>query len=314
MGSSNLAVKTIDKVIGPEEAKALLFDCRYEYQRPVDKDAVDFYAEQMTADLWEPGTQLKLLRNEETGAVVVGDGQHRLHAVALSGKPQTFAVTEILCKDWQAVARQYYKTDRNKVRAYRDMYRTTNLDLEFGLSPTRIGYVGAAVRFILGDFMRSTRDRKKTRDDILLAQIRVYGHAAESYFGITDGHETSTLYATNGAPCCAVGIVTFRYASTIYGAGKVAEFWDGVMTSDGLRKEDPRRYAREHLLGTRIGNNSSVALSSYLVNAAYRARYLAACWNAWAQDQEGPIRVPRASGRAKWAGDPIKILGTPWKG
>lgn len=301
----------------PDMAAAWLQQYDYEYQRKATKSKVAQYADQMQRGKWVPGTSLKLglIGDNGTAAKLLLDGRHRLLAIVASGVPQVFAVTELRCLTEQDVAFVYSTTDRGRPRNADDLYRTTHIADEIGVSQRVLRKAGAALQFMTVGFLRGGPMGNTPLDyDALLAAFRTYGEAIGNYAEVV-GMTTQAVMTEPllRASTFAVAIATYHHAAEVYGLQRVDDFWEGVAIDDGLRRTDPRKVANVHIATSRIAYNRG-GREGRMTSPNYSARYIAACWNNWTDGRKYSESAKGVSAKVFNSAAPIKINGTPWKG
>lgn len=307
-------IKSYVKRITPGEAQTWLNEYAYQFQRNPAKRTVELYARQMSTDAWLDGTTLKLASIRGRKQKMLVDGQHRLLALIASGCPQTFSVVEIDCDDDNDLALLYSTTDRGRQRTVTDMYRTVHLADEVGVTGDTLTRAGSALQFIEDGFDR--KGKTKRSYDELLALFRTYADSIGAYVEVAGASPHRSIWnALFRSSTFSLGIVTYQHAVYVYGEKAVNDFWEGVSQDDGLRRTDPRKVANMHLATVRISQASAVnGGGGRIVSAAYSARYLAACWNAWTEERTYSDSTKAPTAKVYDAKAPIKINGTPWKG
>lgn len=99
--------------VTPDLAQRWLKDSNYADNRPISRSWVEYLARQMTKDLWQDNGEPLIFDLEDH----LLDGQHRLSAVVLSGKTQTFDVR-------RGVATEAFTTiDQGKQRTGGQVFR-----------------------------------------------------------------------------------------------------------------------------------------------------------------------------------------------
>lgn len=305
--------KTYTLEVDAAKAGEILSQNGYKRQRVLRPKTVTLYADKMENGHWVPGSPIKfvLWGDKRNPKRVLVDGQHRLHAVVKTGAKVQFAVTEIWCDDENEAARVYYTTDRNAVRGYGDIFAATGVQEELGLTKTDMNAAASSVRFIDSGFLKNNTFQD---EDDLLHKVLEYQDAIVLYFAATAGCDRRMSVPLRRNSVMAVGLVTFRYSAGVYGNKKVEDFWEGVALDDGLKQGDPRKVANVHLMTTRMPNGAMIP-GFRTVSAAYQARWIANCFNAWAEGREYKVTEDRRSASKVYdSSAPIEILGSPFKG
>jgi len=189
--------------------------------------------------------------NAITFAVVNGeryliDGQHRLHAVALYGRPVPMPILEIPTSDMAAVRRLYGNIDQGLRRSATDAIRAMGLAEEFGLAERRVQRMSGALRAIATRFTDTTggasrgdarRQRAVTRSNAVnTSLLRVWEKEIHKYYEIVEGGEPSIIALFERAAVLGCALLTIRYSPE-----SAAEFWGGASRDDGLAMHDPRK-------------------------------------------------------------------------
>lgn len=296
-----MSTRVTVKYIAPEEASKLLCENVYHHQRTVRYKHVLFLSTEMRRGTFKQDTTIEL--SHVNGETYVTDGQHRLSAVVHSGQAQRFVVVERDADSEDLVAQDYVRTDKGLRRSIGDDYIVLGLDEVIGLSPTKITKVGAAVTFMYSGF-KSNRSSMPSSNRI--SWVREYGDAAEYYDEIVTGHTSDMTKRIWRVSTLSVGLVTCRFSVKVFGHDLVRSFWHGVATGEDISKGDPRQVAFRHLLIYGVARGG--ATSQTTRSDAYAARYLAQCFNAYAEG-----RTLQGT-KVYDANSPIAILGSPYNG
>lgn len=294
--NTKVAVETIT----PEKATVMLATMPYSYQRAVSRKHVEFLAEEMRRDAFKQDTTLEL--SSVNGSWCVTDGQHRLNAIVSSQKPQSFVVVRRSSTSEQDIAVDYSRTDKGRRRTTYDDYKVLSIETELGLTYTQVNKLGSAVNMIFNNF-KTARSPMHTDDRLRL--MREYNDAYSEFLELTAGCERSMRKVVDRSATLSVALVTMRYSVKTY-SQKVVDFWYGAVWDDGLRVGDARKVANRHLIGTSMIGGA--ATSKYATTAAYSARYLASCFNAFVEDKH------RTMAKVMDATKSITILGSPFDG
>lgn len=299
--------------ITPEMAQQILSTCPYEYQRKIRKSRVALYATMMESNSWVNGSNIKFAVMDKTGRKILTNGFHRLTAVIVSGRPQVFAVTEVACGDESDLARVYYTEDRSLARSDADAFRTLHIELELGISSWQINKASAAMRFIYNDFARRNYVSPTTEE--VVEMLRAYADAIGLYFEVTAGRPRYMEKPLMRSAVMSVAFEVLRFAPMKYGTERCIDFWKGMAIDDGLTRTDPRKVANVHIVNTRISMTSGGGRNGSMASAAYQARYVANCWNAWSEGRVfASFNGKAPSSKVFDAGAPIVINGTSWDG
>lgn len=253
----------------------------YEHQRPVRQHHVEFLAEEMRRDQFIQGTQIRFVSFD--GRRILIDGQHRLWAIVMSGKPQYFSVLITRSESKEDVAWLYGNTDIGMRRTGAHLLGAMELDTETGFTQRQLRYLTSAISFMK---VGCTRALKVSihRDEIVKG-IRVYVPFAREYFKALDGAPREINSGAYRSSTLSIALLSFRYTqpySEKRGAPLVEDFWQGVIHDDGIKVGDPRKIANRHLLYVRVLNNGS-NVAGDAVSAGYASRYLVSCMNAYVE-------------------------------
>jgi len=295
-------------LVTPEEAQKMLTFNSYERQRTIRHTKVTIYADAMEKKRFEPGTQLSF-GYTGSGNLQLLDGQHRLQAVVKSGIPQWFVIRTKKYETEQDLALAYGHFDQHAKRSDRDNLKAIGLDTDLGFSVGELRVMSSAVRLINeGKFNRNTRPGGGGAVEDLREWISYYADAGSQYFEAIAGSPQFMRTPLTRAATLGVALVTFKFATRVYGDEKIFEFWRGTAMDDGLSLTDPRKTANRHLLTASMsgGHGASHQKKDKIVTPAYSTRYLANCWNAWAEDRT------ISSTNVRDMNQDIHILGTPF--
>jgi len=114
------------ETVTPEMAIRWLSENLYEHQRPPSEFHVKFLADEMQRHAFKQDTTIEFC--QVNGAEYLTDGQHRMKAVVLSGKPQRFVVVKRTARNEDDIAKDYTRTDKGRARTVADDYRVLLLE------------------------------------------------------------------------------------------------------------------------------------------------------------------------------------------
>lgn len=294
-------VKLDVQVVTPLQANEWLSTCQYKFQRTLKMSAVEYYAQEMAIGDWDATTVLAFGRVSE-GEWHLIDGQHRLAAVVKSNTHQPFVIKRVTYNNDNDLADAYARMDQGVKRTPGDQARAWQLADHYGLPPSWLGVFQTGLKFLEGNF--GWRRSVKSHPKDLRRLMDDYQDAMQDYYGSCVNAEQSARKPLLRSATVSVGLVTFRFSARVYGEDKVSEFWQGVALDDGLRRGDPRKTAHDHLLATSMAYGTGRGKT---VTAPYSARWLASCFNAWAEGRNLQDAKPDVS-------RPINILGSPFNG
>lgn len=303
-------INTELKMIDGELAAEMLSKYHYERQRRVSQAVVKYYAAEMDAGRFTPGSELIIAyvpngdsREAQKGFLV--NGQHRLWAQIDAQRPTEYLVKHMLCESDVELSMLYSLTDVQKKRNHADAYRAAYMYEHLGLTVTQTNALGAAVKFIHSGFKKASSLSLSLNE--LLSTMTTYGDASGRYFECIAGCTNYMQSVMQRAATMSVALVTLDESINAFGIERVEKFWWGVALDDGLHVGDPRKTANKHLLSSSL-STSSAGAGRKIVSHPYSARYLANCFNAYVEGREIVMsKVMDASA-------PINIAGSKFKG
>lgn len=281
-------------IVTPEIARQILSDCRYQNQRPLNEDRALLLAGAMEHGTFRINTQLGFARLG--GRLLLVDGQHRLNAVDLSGRPVPFRIEIYDCASEGEVDALYCRFDQpGGQRSQTQISRSLGLhdDDENGLRPATAALLLRATPMLILELRRippALRPRQ-TRDLDFKKEVALqWKPQAIDYQACLDcGLSVRTGRFRSGG-VFAVALVTLRYQRE-----KAKLFWSRAIRNDALRTDDPA-----HALHSYFLSNKKKAAEFDLAEAASHA------WNAFFKG--------RSLTFCKSVGSPIRLLGTPVDG
>lgn len=287
--------------ITPETADRILKDAAWEGQRRASRETVKHYAAQMKEGQWIPGGQIRVAVLD--GKPYIVNGQHRLLGVVESQTTQEFTLVFDRVSDYESLAMLYSAEDRGRSRRQRDRLTAFAVHAEIGVSIEQSGDLLAAASFLSVGFSGRKAVFATTRE---IALIREYADAFDKYLACRSGGARYMYNPMKRRAVAGVALVTLSESTTTIGEDRVADFWRGIAEDNGLLRGDPRKLAAVHIQQTNV-QGSGVTRSAQ-VSAPYQARYVANCFNAWAEGRTlTTTKVPDANA-------PIRIVGSRFKG
>jgi hypothetical protein len=280
--------------ITPELAEQWLAN-PFDRQRALRDHHVILLAEEMEAGSFIPHSFVVFA--ELDGKRYLIDGQHRLKAISLYGRPVIMPVMRKAASSMKQIEEWYASIDQGLRRTAHDAIRAQGLSGELGLSETHAGRLSGAVRLIASEFIDMTagvgKDKhvrmRGARSNALVSELlRRWAPEARTYFELVHGGETANMYLFLRAPVIACALLTIRHKPD-----KAREFWSGMARDDGLRAHDPRKRFLHWLRnGKRIRPGTA-------------ARGFAVAWRAYLDDRE--LQLIRIVDQSK----PVEIEGVP---
>jgi hypothetical protein len=290
--------------VTPQIAQEMLSKNTYERQRFVRPRKVDEYADAMIKGRFEPGTQISFgVVGQEPPRIM--DGQHRLRAVIKSGKPQMFVIRVVRYQSEEHLSMAYGHFDQHAKRSVSDNLRAIGIDSEYGLTTRQTRHLTSALKDIYVDNFGSSRHGKPMPIEDVRGWIDEYIEAAELYWDITAGAPQYMRSSLDRSATMSVALVTAKHSVLKFGETRVRDFWLGVAHDDGLSVTDPRKVANRHLLTAVMASGNG---KGQRVSTAYSSRYIANCWNAWAEQRSIRVAIVKDQDR------PIRITGSPFTG
>lgn len=297
-------IQSTIQTVTPAIAQQMLETMQYERQRDVNQLRVDSYAEAMRDGRFVPYTQIRVA-HMPSGPILL-DGQHRLWAVILSGTTQLFDVLETNEADNESVAWTYGNLDIGQHRNAYALTRALDLPNDVGLTQTQVSKMWRCMTFLMAgaEMGRATTLRRQIPNSKLMVDlVRLYAPYVKPFFNLS--HPSSIKDGLLRSPTLTLIMLTYRYALRKNDLS-TANFWETVITDDGLGKDDARKLANRHLTTIRLSDNHNHKFNgSQRASANYSFRYLAGCYNAYFQDRT-LSRVVIRDERA-----PAAIVGVP---
>lgn len=280
--------------IDAEAATEILDRCRYEHQRPLNDDRVLLFAMKMERGTWPQGRQIFFGRMD--GNLYLIDGQHRLNAVTLAGRAQTFRIEVQDVTSLAELDDRYCEFDQaGGQRSPTQLSRALRLhdEEDGGLRPATAALLLRAAPMLQIGLKRlppALRPRE-TRDlDCKREVALAWKPWALDYQSCLDCGITTRTGRFRRGGVFAAALVTLRYQRE-----RALPFWREAIRNSGLTVGDPRQTLHSHFLSSkRAGTEYELA------EAACHA------WNAWLRDKR--ITMIRA------IGSPLRLLGTPYLG
>jgi len=225
--------------------------------RKLDMRHIEFLARQMTNGSWiDNGDSIKF-----TESGVLSDGQHRLYAIAKSGKPQTVVVVKNLHED----AFKTIDVDRKP----RNL--STIFDLEGFKNTTALAAILRMVSRFLPDGNYSENfSRLSTADAEEILQ------SFPELFDWARIYANSKLFATSPLANSMLVGCAIIFGRSNWGRTSPLEFVKMVATGEGLNKHDPALTLRNRVLRVRMSGATPA-----------RKETIGMIIKAWNYEQEG---------------------------
>lgn len=267
--------------VNPPLARLWLDLYLYDKQRPLRKNQVKFYADEMTKGKFDNGNAIKFVEFNDKKYLI--DGQHRLSAIVQSGKTLSFPIfTEIVYTE-DDLAEKYSTTDIGYARKWGDVVRVKS-DFDIYLTKSQFNVLKSSLGLIYRGFME---DGMNMSYSMLHEKTIEWQPYAADYFNCFEHNEKGLgsikdlglqRYMT-----AAIGIVTFRFATKVIDKKDVVNFWKQVFLGDGLRIGDPRKTLRDLLY-------QSIVIDTSKRNKTFTSKqqmvYTIRAWNAYTNNEQ----------------------------
>lgn len=243
-------IRFVEKTISPDEAKKILSNMKK--NRPVSKDTINRYANDMQNGLWisRTGETIKL---NTLGELI--DGQHRLLAVIKSGKKICFTFAE-KCED-----EVFSVIDNGRLRSIANV-----LQMAGGKNTTLLGSAIALILRFNDDCFFSTSKKSYSNAELLL----YYENHKEIH------HYSNEINAMRTNKNSIKGLSNSILLSLYYLCDdhKQKDFYkycEGLFFGNNLSKKDPRLVVRNAIFNNKLntisGNAHQYEMKYIIVNA-----------------------------------------------
>ena len=294
------------KTLNPADAKQMFEQTKYERQRVPSRSTIKYYVDQMSAGEFAQGTTIQLAGFPNGDGKLkwrLIDGQHRLLAQSEAGVDMTYVIQRRVVDDESQVGILYGKIDMGRGRNMHDVVRAYQIDLETGLPIDLARKAVTSAAFLKYGFRHP--NRYSISPESKIAYAREFSEAADAYNDAIANCVTSAfkkmLFRSS---VMSVALATIQEASGVYGDEFVLAFWRKIAADDGLRRGDPCKTAVTHIRES----GETRETGKRMVSAAYSARYIASCWNAYAEKRD--LQYARVND----ASAPVVLKGTRWDG
>jgi hypothetical protein len=275
----------------PDLAQRILHECAYDKQRPLNEDRALLFAEAIERGTYRKNSQLAFCRLFDR--LILVDGQHRLNAVTLAGKPYPFRIEITDCETMAAVDAEYVKYDQpGGQRSLTQISKALGLHDE-KLRPITATKLMLAMPFLMTGLKRipAAKMPRETRDlDCKKLEAILWKPWAVDYQNCLDaGVVVRTARFRTGA-VFAVAMATLRYQNE-----KAKLFWSEAVRNSGLASDDPRHALHQYFISSRRAETAYE-----LAEAACHA------WNAFFKGRQLTF--------CKSVGSELRPAGTPYQG
>jgi hypothetical protein len=285
---SNLEHDVEVQAIGIKKANEYL-DGTFERNRPIVRDAVDYYATQMESGEFLNATPIIMALIETTNRVVLVDGQHRLSAVVKSKKSMNFTMMTYYLQNESQLAILYATIDVGRTRNLNDNVRAHGLPEELGMSQADSAMLASASLF--AEKKRPAFEVRARGNGSYVDQIdraKKYRSEGVWYFEILKLAPKSIRNLARRKAIVACALITLKgYPS------KAKDFWRGVLLLDNIAQGDVRW--RLHMKIVDIFNRTDSTRRGMTVNSRALAAIVCTCWNAYSAGRDlkviNPIRT-----------------------
>lgn len=282
------------EIITPEQAERIAQEEGFSNQRKKSANHIRFLKEVMLRGEFDGGEPIRFAAY--AGARFLVNGQHRLEAIAESGKAQEMVVVTSHCDTAEEAALLYARIDRGRGRNVADALQALAVVDTSGLNMRQLIVVMSCAPMFATDlrgvtfagnsyFAKSAEGRAEVMGKWLDPSRRYFEAVADVQFGNDREFIKREVVA--------VGIVTF---TDLPASEKAFDFWNGMAKDDGLASTDPRKQCLEFLKKQRGGRGPR-----HSPGVGYVAHGVTVCWNAWMRgaslktvkvvDSKSPLRI-----------------------
>lgn len=286
-GSQHVEALTSDVImVTPASAAALRESCIFDRQRTIRQAHVQRLAAEMTNGYFLHGTPIWLCVLPDESMLLV-NGQHTLDAIIASGVsvPLTFVYQRV--RNEKEASHAYACFDIQRSRSWFDAAKAIGLDDKIPMLKMTL----SAMPYIMANFHDTTNEWIRSARQIRFDAMKEYVQAAGLIHGALAGAPLANYRAVMRASVMAVALATAKYQPST-----AEDFWSGLVTDDGLRRDDPRKILLRYLT-----NNTARQKGFDLLRATVLA------WNAYFRKDTITILKPGSM-------VDVYILGTPWSG
>jgi hypothetical protein len=279
-------------VVTPALAQRVIEEVNYKGQRQLAASHVAFLADEMRRGTFRAGTQIAFGRLGRDLHLV--NGQHRMHALVQSGEDIEFQILIEDATDAEDLAALWCTFDRGgRNRSDAQVLAAHGISDRYGLSKTVARSIWQAQPLIANRFLRpSFQDDPTLRnDDLRMEGCKPWWEIGATYERLIEKAPSVVWKKLASSQAVAVALVTLKYQPT-----KAAEFWRGIASDDGLRRNDPRKALLIDFGNREWGRKSSdgCVSTSLAWNAFFTSRALS--------------QIKIVNGAA------VRIAGTPFDG
>ena len=290
--------------VTPEKAREFA-GYNYAHNRPMRPWWVKFLANEMREGRFMPTAEIHIVYRN--GEPVLVNGQHTCAAIALYNKPVRVTVRKTSTTEPGQIAMLYaYGHDNGLKRTFVDGLGAYNIGEEYGLGPTRLAELNAALRHIRSGFYEESRNKSTNHYEpsTITEMVEMIPQWVPFFHMFWNQIEARTAGGKIKALCSKRGSLSVVLTTLRYQTDTARVFWQGVVEDDGIMVTDPRFKARQVL-----ENSKNTPYTAKKTSAAKLSRELARCWRGFL-DNEKMMQVPKGIRE----GDPISIVGTPYNG
>jgi len=239
--TNNFTYEMVD--ISPELAQRWVDEAPFEQQRRLREHHVLLLAQEMESRSFIPHSSIVFA--EYGGKDYLIDGQHRLKAIWLYGKPVKMPTLRLHARSMREIQEWYASIDQGLKRTAGDAIRAQGLAQEIRVSDRQAGRLSAAVRQIATGFVDTTagvgmtrgKEVRAARSNAFVSRLmRDWAPEGRLYFDLLHGGEHANMYLLERAAVVACGLLVLRYLPE-----KASEFWREIARDDRLSRDDPRK-------------------------------------------------------------------------
>lgn len=284
--------------ITPELALEILSQSDHEYQRPLRKAWVEFYAKEMKAGNFLTNTIAICINGSEKKYLV--NGQHTLNAIFETGISMTLPVQTFHVSSKEEVASVYARFDKQHKRTRADTFRAYNMEQKLDMTYTAVNRYGACAYFMLNNFKKTDEKNMISEFEVMDFMIEWKPYAKQFFASIE--MSGALRIPLERKEVFAVGLMTCRHSK------RADEFWHYVATDDGLRVGDPRKTLHNWLEESGVGGgNVGFTRKKRIIRTSESIRCVVTAWNAFVEGRQLKILS------IKNPSLPFTIKDTPYK-
>lgn len=278
------------RLITPEYAQQLIDECKHDdalmdtLMRPIRPHHVNYLARQMERKAFGNNI-IDIAHCKETDQRFIVNGNHTLRALIQSQAQLYLTVEHTTCETIHDVRLAYQRYDRGLMRSRKDSLRSLNSVGDMDLPLSSVGYLAAAVAFLVDDY-GSTRVSKMMGDDELYEESIGWADEYKAIREIVGGSKQWEARIIRRRSVLSVAMVTIRAEPE-----KARKFWTGVVTGVDIPDKSPILRLRDFLVESNMLGGGTTKNPQYKPEAM--AKVVAYCWDKYVTGKPlVQLRVP----------------------